>query len=127
MSLLSLTNPAVGSAYVNVIDLSHQIGDELIHPNPRIIGAFLRHPRVSKMKAIVLRNLKPVLALYARRFAVWPRFRVPAAGWDFGSMKYLTLMISRNISSTNRIDICPPLDRSRHFFVGRRIRRPHPP
>jgi hypothetical protein len=37
----------------------------------------------------------------------------------FGSMKYLTLMISRNISRTNRIDIDPPLGFEFRRFVIR--------
>ena len=66
--LLSLTNPAVGSAYFNVVDLAHQIGDELIDPNPRILGACFRGPHVSQMKAISLWNLEPVLPLHNWRF-----------------------------------------------------------
>src|ERR1022692_2583763 len=38
-------------------------------------------------------------------------------------MKYLTLMIRRNISSTNRIDIDPPLGLDRGSLVVRRLFR----
>ena len=36
-------------------------------------------------------------------------------------MKYLTLMTSKNISSTNRIDIDPPLGFDSHRLMLRRL------
>ena len=78
--LLPLTNPAVLSAYVNVINLSHQVGNEFIHADPRIVGAFFHYPCVSKMKAIILRDIKPILALDAQGLRL---------GHDFGFQRRL--------------------------------------
>src|SRR5438132_102582 len=77
---LTLPDPAVGADDFDLINFSEQVGGKAVQPDPRVLVALLHDPGVPRMKAVVLRNGKPVFPLDTRRLWAGPRLRL---GWCF--------------------------------------------